>query len=989
MNLSGCKNVDGGALQHFVPNPVKKWGGCITLSELYLEGCPKLTESSVRNVAHSCTKLFTLDISNCKKLGRRFVQELIDELPFVDRAHEWVGFAPKSNANELIAKRDRELLEKHSATNIQRLRRGLVARRGLHEVRMARAAIFFVPLAQAKFRGLLARRRAAKAALLRQEEQSALHMQAAFRGHLGRKEAKKRHHIKTIQGNNDHAASVIQRTYRGHMHCKITRQIRAIKQEHERQALRYEARLRMAAIQLQNAWRGHKGRGQVKIMIAAMEAKRVRAELELVSTQKIQKVIRGHWGRKCAIDRKEFLLHKAMELHSTKVIQSGYRGLQGRAELRRRKQIAQWDLEDRMVAMVQRAWRGMRGRHLTALMKSLWKLRERESFNATRIQRCWRGFLSRKLVRLVKAKIEREIMLQKCGLLIERIYRGHRGRTSWEVAFEVDKLHTTARPLFEAKEEMESLLKNLNRQIDESKAMLTADTIDEEKLTEELDMALKIKSKFHDSARITGAPQRYVTKWLQVQLAEQLKDKRDRIEVEETQLEEFATTKRELERKLRQVFRELEPLTAGVEVKTKAARTQRLRAKVRRERYNSTLIQSLFRGVRIRMAVAWGGNYWVEGFDERSQRTFWYNTWTEEKKWVLPLEVILFGDTAVAEKQAGSEWVEYFDEESGYPYYYNISTEEYRWERPEEMGGGGKATGRDWYSEQDTGKLSSRGQNTGRNIGKWVEMQDPDSGYTYYYNEDTQESRWSLSPRAAHGLRRSSKKTPRSARIAQTPRTSRWQELYAVEEASGAEADWGATAEGEQGYLAAENSSQGLLANADEQYSVWVEGLDDESKLPYWFNTVTEEYRWEKPDSARDTARATARGSASARKGPASARDWFDEQDKEKLTARGKNTGRSIGGGGWQEYLDEESGYTYYFNPATGECKWSLSPRSAAGFEGGDGILDNADSTLLLEDKKEEDEVDPETGMPIALKVCTVCTSYEVHLSHMHVYLYL
>jgi hypothetical protein len=198
-----------------------------------------------------------------------------------------------------------------------------------------------------------------------------------------------------------------------------------------------------------------------------------------------------------------------------------------------------------MVALVQRSWRAMRGRHLTALMKSLWKLREREAGNATRIARCWRGFVGRKFVRLAKARMAHEYLLQRCGLRIQRLYRGHRGRTAWEVAFEVEKLHTTAAPLFEAKAEFEGLLKELNRQIEMLKATLTEDVADEERLTEELDMALKIKSKFHDSARITGAPQRYITKWLQVQLAEQLKDKRDRIELEKALLEEHATTKRE------------------------------------------------------------------------------------------------------------------------------------------------------------------------------------------------------------------------------------------------------------------------------------------------------------------------------------------------------------------------------------------------------------------------------------------------------------
>jgi hypothetical protein len=507
LNLSGCKNMDASALQHFVPNPSAKWAGCLTLSELYLQDCPRLTEASVRSVAHSCTKLFTLDITNCRQLGRRFVQQLLDELPFVDRAHEWVGFAPKPNAWALIAARDRELLENRSATQLQRCWRGLLSRRGLHAVRVARAAIFFVPLAQAKFRGLVARRRAAKAALLRVEARSTLRMQAAFRGHVGRKEAQRRRNIKVIQGSNDHAASVIQRTYRGHLHCRITRKIRGIKREQAMQQLRYEALLQLSATRLQNAWRAKQCRARVAALLAAIEANRARRALEWASAQRVQQVVRGHWGRRRARQRQEYVDLKALELHSTKVIQAGYRGLQGRAELQRRKQVARWDLEDRMVALVQRSWRAMRGRHLTALMKSLWKLREREAGQATRIARCWRGFVSRKFVRLVKARMEHTYLLQRSGLHIQRLYRGHRGRTAREVAVEVAKLRTTAAPLFEAKAEFEGLLTERNLQMARLKATLAEDVADEARLTEELDMALKIKSKFHDSARITGAPQ--------------------------------------------------------------------------------------------------------------------------------------------------------------------------------------------------------------------------------------------------------------------------------------------------------------------------------------------------------------------------------------------------------------------------------------------------------------------------------------------------
>ena len=77
--------------------------------------------------------------------------------------------------------------------------------------------------------------------------------------------------------------------------------------------------LQFAAIRLQNVWRGHKGRGDVKVMISIIEAKKRQAALELASAQKIQKVVRGHWGRQRAQERQEYLDQKALELHSTEV----------------------------------------------------------------------------------------------------------------------------------------------------------------------------------------------------------------------------------------------------------------------------------------------------------------------------------------------------------------------------------------------------------------------------------------------------------------------------------------------------------------------------------------------------------------------------------------------------------------------------------------------------------------------------------------------
>ena len=57
--------------------------------------------------------------------------------------------------------------------------------------------------------------------------------------------------------------------------------------------------------------------------------------------------------------------------------------------------------------------------------------------------------------------------------------------------------------------------------------------------------------------------------------------------------------------------------------------------------------------------------------------------------------------------------------------------------------------------------------------------------------------------------------------------------------------------------------------------------------------------------------------------------DWFNTQSG-NLMGTGHHT-RDIGEGGWQEMMDPQSGQTYYQHAETGETKWSLTPREAAG----------------------------------------------------------
>ena len=103
---------------------------------------------------------------------------------------------------------------------------------------------------------------------------------------------------------------------------------------------------------------------------------------------------------------------------------------------------------------------------------------------------------------------------------------------------------------------------------------------------------------------------------------------------------------------------------------------------------------------------------------------------------------------------------------------------------------------------------------------------------------------------------------------------------------------------------------------------LWLLPLD--WHVPFWYNETSGEYRWEKP--------AELEGEEDGGQGMGeTGQDWFNTQkDAGNLMDSGHYT-RDIGDGGWQEMLDPQSGQTYYQHADTGETKWSLTPREAAG----------------------------------------------------------
>lgn len=438
---------------------------------------------------------------------------------------------------------------------------------------------------------------------------------------------------------------------------------------------------------------------------------------------------------------------------------------------------------------------------------------------------------------------------------------------------------------------------------------------------------MQIKTKYHDSARLTGTSQRFLTKFLEIQLADQLRTKRGQLALQSKQLEVKTAVKSEAEKKLRMIKKALKPHTDGIERQTREGRSMRLRAHVRAERAAAIAIQATFRRYRVQCAVAEGANYWIQLYNQDQNRDYYYNTWNEQTRWSRPLAMDIFGDSIgsatdhISETLLESEsqdtendgnepqphtsnWTEALDPESGYYYYFNSVTGECQWTNPEEA---------DAVETTDDQVLKT--------IGEWEEHIDPTTQKLYYYHPVTQESKWSLTPREAHSSRTSGRRSARSLSD-NRQKSARWLYTYGHE-----------------------YNDQGQLIRAPESRSAWTEEFDEASGHVYYQNHISGECRWEKPEDFDIPV---------TKQTPNSSRDWFAEQNPTtlKLTGRSQhhiNSARVADArhsqsqeakeegpallrtfGDWEEIVDPDSGHTYYYNTVTDESKWSLSPREVA-----------------------------------------------------------
>ncbi|KAG7393491.1 hypothetical protein PHYPSEUDO_007328 [Phytophthora pseudosyringae] len=953
LSLAGCQRVGDAALSELTS--AGTGGLAKSLGELSLADCPRVTENGVDALTIVCSNLITLNLTNCKMIGRRFLQRLIGKLEFVQWATNFFGYEPLPNAAELCRRRDLLLLQLRSAIKIQSAMRGCLARGGLWQAKLKFVERKILPKIQARVRGFLVRKRIATEKQYQAEDQAARLIARAYRDLQLRRMLVRAKRIRRIKEHEGEAALIFQKIFRGYRDRKLVAKMRYDMYCEQQFQARVMTMENLAATKLQRAYRGHRGRSDAAMLRSINEAKRLQHEREVRSAAYIQRVYRGHKGRKVRAQRLAELLHQQQCHQGAIQMQKVFRGHRAR----RHAVLLRVEVNELRVLnaalTIQRYWRGIRDKHLAAVLIGLIKLRARENEAAHSIQAAYRMHASRGFMKAMKLALAAQLRRVKAATDIQRLIRGHRGRGEAELRRELQRFRHQAKPLFAKDARLQALVNGLNDKVEQLQRKITADESEERALTLELEKTLQIKTKYHDSSRITGTPQRYLTQYLQVQLADQLRAKRTEIALDGRAFEDLTTNLNDAQKQLRGVRRELEPLTEGVIKKTRENRVKRLQDKVRHERRAAVTIQKMFRGFRTRAAVREGGNCWIRMVSPDNGRPYFYNGLTGVTRWHRPLAMDIFGDQfaepmteaietpapaapnsvqqpprsyrSISDRQstcddrhqpAPCNWYEAFDDKVQAPYYFNSQTKEYQWDKPDAIDNAyftDSQTSRkrlEWLEEQlqDPEGLIATAQVQLPVLGQWERRVDPLTEYVFFYHPPTGVIKASLSPRSVHAsLGDTTMNSRRSARSVGTSRSLHWQYRYGYEYDANGEL---------------------VTSSRSQPRPIWTEHTDPGNGMTYYYNALTNEYRWEKPEDFDINYETFASGRGAS----TSARKWFEMahqkangEGSSALTTRSSKS-RTLGKK-WVELIDPETQNTYYYNEVTGESRWSLSPRSA------------------------------------------------------------
>jgi len=631
---------------------------CERLRTLDLSTCYNVSDSSVHCIAKGLTGLSTLKLDQCPKVNPKtligYVGAAVEEpLEFCEMANKWLGFQPKPNVAGLIVAREIFRLHNKSSIVLQCLVRRKFAYTRYRIKRKWWLMTKIVPRIQARIRGMCQRRKYAKIRYHINLVRKAIKIQTTWRRfkayHLRLRKVK----TNAFAAFKEVCAVRIQKRWRGIVDRGIVIDVRNSKLNVKFHKARQIMKEEKAAIIVQRTVTAFLGRAEAVRRIEARNVRRKRQALEERMMRTVQRLARGRLGRVRAKARRGQVDNAYAEWCAVRLIQKTYRGLLGRRRFR--KFLAEYiaRMKFRAAQLIQKIFRGYRGKIIGVMMKQLKKLRLRKARAAVRIQCLVRGIIARAGVEHYKKNIIRDKIRKKAVVLIQKIFRGHKGREARAIEKELRIFEAKAKPLIDLIKRLEAESLAQGKTIARIEHAVKRSEDELFKIERELSMCLATTNKYTDSARINNTPQRFLTKYLRVRLKDHYDHEKALHQARYKEMTKRKGNCRGFDVEIMMARRELLPLTTGVVIHVKKERTKILRQRVRGRQMSAKKIQALWRGAYTRVHYKDPKrDYWVECHDlEQSEKPYYYNTWSEETEWKKPMIVKLFGGRGALEEE--------------------------------------------------------------------------------------------------------------------------------------------------------------------------------------------------------------------------------------------------------------------------------------------------------------------------------------------------
>ncbi len=638
---------------------------CLRVRTLDLSNCPNISDTSIHTVARGITGLTTLKLDNCHRINTKtligYVGAAVAEpLEFCDMANKWLGFQPKPNVAGLIVAREIFRLHSKNAIKIQCLVRRKFAYKRYAVRRKWYLMTKIIPRIQARIRGMIQRNKYSSVKRHIMLVKRAVVIQRNWRKFVAVQKRLRLVKLRAFSAYKQAMAIRIQKRRRGMLGRRRVIDMRNAKMNAKFHKARRIMAEEKAAIVVQRTILAFLGRVEATKRIDRRNEFRRRKALEERMMRTVQRLCRGRIGRNRANKRRKEIEHAHLRWTSVLLIQRNYRGLLGRRRFR--KFLAEFIARMKFMAarLIQKIYRGYRGRVVGVMLRQLKKLRLRKSAAAVRIQCMVRGIISRAGVEHYKKNIIRDKIRKKAIILIQRIFRGHKGREARAIEKELRIFEAKAKPLMDLIKRLEEESLTQAKTIARLEASVKRSEDDLFVIERELAMCMATTSKYCDSARINNTPQRFLTKYLRVRLKDHYEHEKALHFARQKELTKRKGSCRGFDVEIMMARRELLPLTTGVVIHVKKERTKVLRARVRGRQMSAKKIQALWRGAITRVHYKDPQrDYWVECHDlEQSDKPYYYNTWTEATEWKMPMVFKLFGGRGKVEEEEEEDFGE-------------------------------------------------------------------------------------------------------------------------------------------------------------------------------------------------------------------------------------------------------------------------------------------------------------------------------------------